>query len=126
MYSKPIIVNGLMYFTTPRLDAVALDAVTGKQVWKFVSSEHEAGGKVFRGRSRGVTYWEGGKDKRIFHFVNNRVYALDSETGAMVTSFGKNGAIDLRSNLSVDSATASIEVTTPGIVYRNLLIVTSR
>src|SRR5690349_24629522 len=37
MYSNPIIVNGLMYFTTPRLDAVALDAVTGKEVWKFES-----------------------------------------------------------------------------------------
>jgi len=126
MYSNPIIVNGLMYFTTPRLDAVALDAVTGKEVWKFVSSEHEAGGKVFRGRSRGVTYWEGDEGKRIFHFVNNHVYALDAETGSPVTSFGKSGAIDLRHNLSVDSASASIEVTTPGIVYKNLLIVTSR
>lgn len=126
MYSNPIIVNGLMYFTTPRLDAIALNAVTGEEVWRFVSSEHENDRKVFRGRSRGVTYWEGPEGKRIFHFVNNRLYALDAATGTLVTSFGKNGMIDLRHNLGVDSTTASIEVTTPGIVYRNFLIVTSR
>lgn len=126
MYSNPIIVNGLMYFTTPRLDAIALNAVTGQEVWKFVSSEHTPGKKIFRGRSRGVTYWEGAEGKRIFHFVNNRVYALDAATGALITSFGNNGSIDLRRNLGLDSTKASIEVTTPGIVYRNFLIVTSR
>ncbi|HEU5146606.1 MAG TPA: PQQ-binding-like beta-propeller repeat protein, partial [Chryseosolibacter sp.] len=126
MYSNPIIIDGLMYFTTPRLDAVALNAVTGQEVWKFVSSEHEAGGTIFRGRSRGVTYWEGEEGKRIFHFVNNRVYALDARTGTLIPSFGKGGFIDLRHNLSVDSTKASIEVTTPGIVYKNFLIVTSR
>ena len=126
MYSNPIIVNGLMYFTTPRLDAVALNAVTGEEVWKFVSSEHTPGRKVFRGRSRGVTYWEVEGGKRIFHFVNNKVYALDAITGKLITAFGKNGSIDLRENLGVDSTTASIEVTTPGIVHQNFLIVTSR
>lgn len=126
MYSNPIIVEGLMYFTTPRLDAVALNAVTGEEVWKFVSSEHEPDGKIFRGRSRGVTYWEGAEGKRIFHFVNNRVYALDARSGALIPSFGKGGSIDLRHDLSVDATEASIEVTTPGIVYRNFLIVTSR
>lgn len=126
MYSNPIIVDGLMYFTTPRLDAIALDAVTGKEVWRFVSSEHEPDRKVFRGRSRGVTYWEGETAKRIFHYVNNRVYALDAKSGSLVTSFGKNGSIDLRHNLGVDSLKASIEVTTPGIVYKDYLIVTSR
>lgn len=126
MYSNPIIVDGLMYFTTPRLDAVALDAATGRQVWKFVSAEYNAGKKVFRGRNRGVTYWEGPEGKRIFHFVNNRVYALDAKKGTLIPSFGKNGYIDLRSDLGIDSSRASIEVTTPGIVYRNFLIVTSR
>lgn len=126
MYSNPIIVNGLMYFTTPRLDAIALDAVTGKEMWRFVASDHDPGKKVFRGRSRGVTYWEGAEGKRIFHYVNNRLYALDAANGALITSFGKGGVIDLRHNLGVDSTKASIEVTTPGIVYRNFLIVTSR
>ncbi|MEX2235178.1 MAG: family 16 glycoside hydrolase [Cyclobacteriaceae bacterium] len=126
MYSNPIVIEGLLYFTTPRLDAIALNAVTGEEIWRFVSSEHEPDKKVFRGRSRGVTYWEGAEGQRIFHFVNNKVYALDAKTGAIISSFGRGGFIDLRHDLSVDSARASIEVTTPGIVFRNFLIVTSR
>lgn len=126
MYSNPIIVEGLMYFTTPKLNAVALDATTGEEVWVFESSIYNEENKVFRGRSRGVTYWEGAEGKRIFHFVNNRVYALDAKSGTLIESFGEGGFIDLRQNLGVDATTASIEVTTPGIVYKNFLIVTSR
>jgi quinoprotein glucose dehydrogenase len=126
MYSNPIIIEGLMYFTTPRLDAIALNAVTGEQVWKFESSQYNEGKKIFRGRNRGVTYWEGAEGKRIFHYVNDRLYALDAKTGIMIKSFGKGGYIDLRQDLGVDPVNASIEVTTPGIVFRNFLIVTSR
>ncbi|WPP50760.1 family 16 glycoside hydrolase [Catalinimonas niigatensis] len=126
MYSNPIIVEGLIYFTTPKLNAIALDATTGKEVWVFESAQYHEDQKVFRGRSRGVTYWEGEEGKRIFHFVNNRVYALDAKTGTLIKSFGENGFIDLRKDLSVDVAKASIEVTTPGIIYKNFLIVTSR
>jgi quinoprotein glucose dehydrogenase len=126
MYSNPIIIEGLMYFTTPRLDAVAINAVTGKEVWKFESAQYTKDKKIFRGRSRGVTYWEGAEGKRIFHFVNDKVYALDAKSGALIKSFGNGGYLDLRQDLGIDPATASIEVTTPGIVYRNLLIITSR
>ena len=49
MYSNPIIIEGLMYFTTPRLDAIALNAVTGEQVWKFESSQYNEDKKIFRG-----------------------------------------------------------------------------
>ncbi len=126
MYSNPIIIEGLMYFTTPRLDAIALNAVTGEQVWKFESSQYNEGKKIFRGRNRGVTYWEGAEGKRIFHYVNDKLYALDAKTGMIIKSFGKAGYIDLRQDLGVDPVNASIEVTTPGIVFRNFLIVTSR
>jgi quinoprotein glucose dehydrogenase len=126
MYSNPIIIDGLMYFTTPRVDAIAINAVTGKEVWRFESAQQNADKKIFRGRNRGVTYWEGAEGKRIFHYVNDRVYALDARTGALIKSFGEGGFIDLKKNLGIDPLQASIEVTTPGIVYRNFLIVTSR
>ena len=38
MYSNPIIIDGLLYFTTPTLDAVCINATTGKEVWRFVSA----------------------------------------------------------------------------------------
>ena len=58
MYSNPIIVDGLLYFTTPKVNVVALDAATGKEVWVFESAKHRRGGKEFRGRNRGVVFWE--------------------------------------------------------------------
>jgi len=128
MQCNPIMVDGLLYFSTPTLRAVALDPATGKEIWAFDSSKHNEDQKVIRGRSRGVTYWQSdaGNDGRIFHFVRNRVYALDSKTGKLIKDFGTNGHIDLRENLDMDSSDASIEVTTPGMVYKNTLIVASR
>ncbi|MDO1450964.1 DUF1080 domain-containing protein [Rhodocytophaga aerolata] len=126
MYSNPILVDGLLYFTTGKLDAVAINAATGKQVWVFDAAQYTENKQAFRGRSRGVTYWQGAEGKRIFHYVNNRVYALDARTGKVITTFGNGGFIDLRQNIGVEASTASIEVTTPGIIYKNFLIVTSR
>ena len=128
MYSNPIVVDGLMYFTTPKVNAVALDAATGEEIWVFESAKYNKDNREFRGRNRGLVYWEDaqGKKQRIFNFVKDRVYGIDAKSGALIASFGENGFIDLRKNLSVDPAKASIEVTTPGIVYRNVLIVGSR
>lgn len=128
MQVNPIMVNGLLYFSTSTLRAVALDAATGEEVWVFKSSQHNANQQLFRGRSRGVTYWESedGKDRRIFHFVKDRVYALEASTGELILDFGSGGFIDLRQHLDMPAQDASIEVTTPGIVYKNVLIVGSR
>jgi quinoprotein glucose dehydrogenase len=126
MHSNPIIIDGLMYFTTSTLRAVAIDAGTGEEVWVFKAEDHHPQNTVFRGRSRGIVYWESGDDKRIFHSVKDRVYALNDKTGELITSFGENGHLDLRKNLGMDPEKASIEVTNPGIVYKNFLIVVSR
>lgn len=128
MYSNAIMVNGLLYFTTPKVNAVALDAATGEEVWVFESARHRRGGREFRGRNRGVAYWEDerGKGERIFNFVRHQIFAIDAKTGELVESFGENGSIDLRENLPVERSRASVEVTTPGIVYGDVLIVGSR
>ena len=35
IYSNAIVVDGLLYFTTPRVNVIALDAATGKEVWRL-------------------------------------------------------------------------------------------
>lgn len=125
MHANPIVVNGVMYITTPALKAVALDAATGKEIWVFDPAKYN-NGTVVRLRNRGVTYWKGVGGERIFHFVRDRVYAIDAKSGALIASFGRNGFIDLRQNLGVDPAGAVIEMTSPGAVFKNLLIVASR
>ena len=125
MHVNPIVVNGVMYVTTPSLKAVALNASTGRELWAFDPARYN-NGQVVRLRNRGVTYWKGAEGERIFHFVRDRVYALDARSGALIPSFGTNGYIDLRQNLGVDPAGAVIEMTSPGAVYKNFLIVASR
>ena len=126
MQVNPLMIDGVLYFSTFALNAVALDAATGKELWVFDSSKFNEGQRRLQGRTRGVTYWERGEDKRIFHFVKNRVYALDAKTGASIESFGEGGFIDLRKHLRVDYQNASVEVTSPGIIYKNNLIIGSR
>ena len=125
MHVNPIVVNGVMYVTTPSLKAVALNAATGKQIWTFDPARHN-NGTVVRLRNRGLVYWKGAEGERIFHFVRDRVYAIDAKSGAHISTFGKAGFIDLRQDLGVDPSSAVIEMTSPGAVFKNFLIVASR
>lgn len=126
MYSNPIIVDGLLYFTSPTLDAICIDAATGKEVWRFISADFHENKKVWKGRNRGVVYYNGHGSERIFLFVRNRIYAMDAKTGKHISSFGKKGYIDLHEDLGMDPQKASVEMTTPGIVYQDHLIVGGR
>jgi quinoprotein glucose dehydrogenase len=125
MHANPVVVDGVMYVTTPSLKAVALDAATGRELWVFDPAKYN-NGNVVRLRNRGVTYWKGVAGARIFHFVKDRVYAVDAKSGALITSVGEGGFIDLRQILGIDPASAVIEMTSPGAVFKNFLIVASR
>jgi len=117
LQTSPIIVEGALYGITPTQKVFALDAVTGKLLWKFDSR--------IRGTQpdRGLAYWANRKDKRILVGVMNFVYALDAATGKPIPSFGNGGRIDLRENLGREPASAqSVDLTSPGIVYKDLII----
>jgi quinoprotein glucose dehydrogenase len=118
--TQPIVVGRVLYGYTPTHQAIALDAVTGKQLWMFDSG---LGGV---GANRGLTHWTDGKQSRVFAAVDNFVYALDALTGKPIVGFGAQGRIDLRENLGRDPASQSVRLTSPGIVYRDLLIVGGR
>jgi quinoprotein glucose dehydrogenase len=118
--TQPIVVDGVLFGLTPKHKVVALDAATGKLRWRF-DSKIEG-----RGPNRGVTYWTDGSERRLFASVQSYVYALDARTGEPVASFGTKGRIDLREGLGRDPEKQSIVLTSPGIVYRDLLIVGGR
>lgn len=117
---QPLVADGVLYGVTPRHGVVALDAATGKLRWRFTP---EVAG---RGANRGVAYWSGRGERRVFAAVQNWLYALDAETGQPVRGFGAGGRIDLREGLGRDPAKQSILLTTPGVVYKDLLIVGGR
>ena len=114
---SPIVVGNVLYTGTPSGAVIALDAATGKVLWKFAS---DAGG---RGLSRGVSYWSDGHDSRIFLGSRNYLYALDASTGKPIPAFGEDGRIDLRKGLREPYERQSVSLTTPGTVYKDLIIV---
>ncbi len=120
LQTSPLEVEGVLYGITPTQKIFALDAITGKLLWKFDSG--------IRGTQpdRGLSYWADGKEKRLLVGVMNYVYALDAATGAPITSFGKSGRIDLREDLGRDPSSLSIYLTSPGVIYKDLLIVGGR
>lgn len=115
--ANPIIVGKVLYATTPGRSVIALDAATGKLIWKFTS---DLQGRVL---TRGVSYWTDGRQSRIFAGARNYLYALDATTGKVIPSFGENGRIDLRKGLREPYQAQSVELTTPGSIYKDLIIV---
>ncbi|HEX9001318.1 MAG TPA: PQQ-binding-like beta-propeller repeat protein [Blastocatellia bacterium] len=118
--NQPVVMNGVLYGVTARHKVIALDAATGKLLWKFDP------GLPARGPNRGVTHWTDGRQQRIFAGAQHYIYALDAITGQAIPSFGKQGRIDLREGLGRDPQKISIAMTTPGVIYKDLLIVGGR
>jgi quinoprotein glucose dehydrogenase len=118
--TQPIMVDGVVFGLTPKHKVVALDAANGKLLWRFDC------GIVGRGANRSVVYWASGDDRRLFAAVHSFIYGLDARTGKIISSFGKDGRIDLRENLGRDPGKQSIVETSPGIIYKDLLIVGDR
>jgi quinoprotein glucose dehydrogenase len=121
---QPIVVNGVLYGTNSTLELFAIEAATGKQLWKFdpfkdtIPRYHP---------SRGVIYWENGNDKRIIYSAGTNLFAINAGTGQPVTSFGANGKVNLHEGLSInyDASNLSVTATTPGIIYKNTLVMGS-
>jgi quinoprotein glucose dehydrogenase len=122
----PLVVDGVMYIVGAALIVQALDAATGKLLWTHAPLNN---GPQRRGAgtSRGVTYWKDGDRERIFAPVQNRILCLNAKSGKIVETFGENGAIDLEKDVDRDLTHGeSIVATTPGGIYHDLLIVSTR
>ncbi len=120
LQTNPIVVGRTLYTTTPLHKTVALDAATGAVRWTFDS------GLTSRGPNRGVTYWTDGRSARIFAAADHYLYALDADTGKPIESFGRAGRIDLHEGLGRPPELQSVRLTTPGVIYRDLLIIGGR
>jgi quinoprotein glucose dehydrogenase len=118
----PLVIDGVLYLSTPFARVIALDAETGKEIWTFDP-------KLNRDRrynlfiNRGVAYWAGEKDKRVFlGTLDGRLFALDARTGKPVPSFGNDGWIDLRKGVADEFPNAGYGLTSPVAIYRDLVI----
>ena len=105
----PIVVNGVMYLDAGGDRILALDAATGKEIWRFQIPNGDTTG-------RGVAYWPGDRNnpERIFFTASppnmkaggggfnsgaanppSRLMALDAATGKPSEGFGTSGVADI-------------------------------
>lgn len=117
---NPVIVDGMMYVLARNNSLVALDAVTGKEIWI-----HEN----LRGIApRGINYWESRdrKDRRLLFQMNHTLQALDARTGKSILTFGRNGVVDLKEGLGRDpKSILRAQSSTPGKIFENLILLGS-
>jgi quinoprotein glucose dehydrogenase len=123
MEVNPLVIGGKMFALTPKGRAICLDAATGRELWVF----DPAGGEPVRSRQRlrGVSYWTDGKERRILLTFGRYLIALDADTGKPMPGFGEDGRVDLRVGMDRDVKTISVANVSPGVVYRDLLVMGS-
>jgi quinoprotein glucose dehydrogenase len=124
MQCQPVVSDGVLYATSPKLRVFALDAATGRERWSFDPRADET--TPSRTLIRGLMYWERGAERRLYFGARHWLYALDARTGKPIARFGENGRVDLRNGFrGRDPREVSIGVNTPGVFFGDLLILGS-
>jgi quinoprotein glucose dehydrogenase len=114
----PIMVDGMLYTPTVNHAIVALEPESGEEIWKYDLSKANA-------TLRGLTYWPGDKDNPpaiLAGTSEGRLIALNARTGKLVPGFGKEGVVDLRSGVTEKFPTAPYHMSSPGVIYNNLIV----
>jgi quinoprotein glucose dehydrogenase len=122
---NPLIVDGVLYGTSPVLTLFALEAASGRELWRFnplpKGGDHQA-----LGLNRGLVHWAHGEDRRILFTAGQFLHAVDARTGKLIASFGQQGRVDLKQGLGRDVSQLYVQAATPGVVFGDLLILGSR
>src|SRR5690606_30844154 len=119
---NPLVIDGVLYGMTATVQPFAVDAATGKEIWRL----HDTGGTTWYGTARGVSYWQDGDDKRILFTREEWLYALNATTGEGITSFGENGRVSLKTRLGPTAKDKFVISNTPGTVFEALIIMPLR
>ncbi|HEU4994279.1 MAG TPA: pyrroloquinoline quinone-dependent dehydrogenase [Gemmatimonadaceae bacterium] len=120
MQANPIVVDGVLYATSPKLRVFALDAATGRELWSFDPNYGKPAPQRFRSRGLAVT------GDRVLVTYRYRLYALDRKTGQPIPTFGdSSGYVDMRNAFDRPAQSISVSASTPGRVYGDLFIIGS-
>jgi quinoprotein glucose dehydrogenase len=126
--NTPLMIDGVLFVTTPYNNIAALDAETGKDLWRFDGEAYKLGQLLSASgwKLRGTAIWRDGAKLRIFLNSRSRLFSLDSQTGKPVPSFGNEGNVSLTDGLPRISDIAHATQSSPPVVYKDLVIVGSQ
>ena len=122
---NPLIIDGVMFATTAAQHAVALDAATGKEKWRF-NPRADGRSKVSDPRHRGLAFWSDTGSRRIILAHDRYLYALDADTGRLVEDFGEGGSIDFGAFLADETRMVPVGSGTPGVIFEDTYIISTR
>jgi quinoprotein glucose dehydrogenase len=123
--ASPVVIRDTMYVSTPYAAVAALNARTGKELWRYDPEVWRAG-QPSNGTGfvhRGVATWSDGTSRRVFINARWKLVALDARTGKPIPSFGNAGEVDLVSALRRPVNRLHYTNTSPPVVYGNVVIV---
>jgi quinoprotein glucose dehydrogenase len=120
--TNPLVIDGVLYGCSPGMKVFALNAATGERLWEF---NPDINSEFLVHPFRGLAYWEEKDDKRLFFGAGSNLYSISARTGDLVKSFGNDGIVSLKEGLGERSKDSYVVLRTPGIVYKDLLIIGS-
>ncbi len=123
--ASPVVIGDTLYVSTPYAQVAALDAATGRELWRHDPEVWRAG-QPSNGTGfvhRGVAAWTDGRERRVFVNARWKLVALDARTGKPVPTFGEGGEIDLTRTLRRPVNRLHYTNTSPPVVWRDLVIV---
>jgi quinoprotein glucose dehydrogenase len=126
--TTPLMIDGVLYVTTPYNSMAALDAETGRELWRFDGEAYKLG-QILSGsgwKLRGTAFWRDGNKLRVFLNSRHRMFSLEAEDGRPVRSFGDAGVVSLTDGLPRISDVTHATQSSPPVVYRDLVIVGSQ
>lgn len=123
MQCNPIVVKGVLYGLTASNSVFALDAATGRELWRH-SPPH--GTSQRNHVLRGVVFWSDGKDQRILFTSESWLHAIDARTGDPIATFGEGGKTSLKASLGDRAHNKWVVSTTPGAVFEDIIIMPTR
>jgi quinoprotein glucose dehydrogenase len=126
--NTPLMIDGVLYVTTPYNSIAALDAETGRELWRFDGEAYKLGQILSASgwKLRGTAIWRDRGRVRIVLNSRHRLFLLDALTGKPIPSFGDNGAVSLTDGLPRISDIRYATQSSPPVVYKDLLIVGSQ
>jgi len=117
---NPLILDHVIYLVSASVAVIALDAKSGKEIWRYDADPT----KKSLGLNRGLAYWSNGDTTRLFFSKGNYLYCLDAAKGTLISNFGDAGRINLKDGLNREADNRN-KSTTPGVIFKDLYILGS-